>query len=57
MRSDGKYIYEKDIEAISYTELLNYKYDFRVEFKNGKEIKIKRKLGIELLKLQNEVKK
>ena len=48
MRSNGKGIYERDIDYISYTELGKLKYDYRVTLKNGKEIKLKRKVGKKL---------
>lgn len=57
MKSNRKNIYEKDIEEISYTELGKLKYDFRITLKNGKEVKVKRKLGKLLLKYQREEEK
>lgn len=52
MRSNGKGIYEKDIETISYSEIGKFKFDFRVQLKNGKEIKLKRSIGKLLLEAQ-----
>ena len=49
MRSNGKGIYEKDIDCVSYVEIGKYKYDFRAIMKDGSEIKLKRKIGRYLL--------
>ena len=54
MRSSGKGIYERDIDCISYTELGKLKYDYRVILKNGKEIKLKRKVGKKLMELMSD---
>jgi len=54
MRSNGKGIYERDIDTISYTELGKLKYDYRATLKNGKEIKLKRKIGKMLMNLSKE---
>ena len=54
MRSNGKGIYDKDIESVSYVNIGKLKYDFRVQLKNGKEIKVKRNIGKLLLKAQEK---
>ena len=51
MRSNGKGIYEKDIDVLSYVRIGKLKYNFKVIKKNGKEIKLKRKIGLSLLNI------
>ena len=54
MKSNGKNLYEKDIDSISYEQILKYKFNFMAIKKDGAEIKITRKLGKTILKLMGE---
>ena len=54
MRSNGKGIKVDDIDYTSYIMLGKFIYDIRVTMKNGKEIKLKRRIGKSLLKALEE---
>ena len=46
MRSNLKNIKKDDVDTYSCVEIGKFRYDYRVQLKDGKEIKIKRKLGL-----------